>query len=192
MFAVVIGGPNAGKSALLRELALDGYPVMKEVAEEVIKEGNHKPWLGDDAQLQFQEEVARRQWLYESALASNDELVLLDRGLLDAIAYRLIYGRRLTALHSSLTARHYQVAFLMDPVERWDNNGVRYEDPDFTREMTATSRWLYESVGVDVISVPFMDTLQQRVDYVHGFLSRFPQPKRRFMSMENVDLLQAA
>jgi predicted ATPase len=76
MFAVVIGGPNAGKSALLRELALDGYPVMKEVAEEVIIEGNHKPWLGDDAQLQFQEEVARRQWLYESALASNDELEL--------------------------------------------------------------------------------------------------------------------
>jgi predicted ATPase len=179
MFAVFIGGPNSGKSTAVEMFERDGFPVMHEVAQEVITEGKHKPWLSDEDQLNFQYEVAKRQRLYESVLASYQTLVFLDRGLVDAIAYRLIYGRRLTAFHHTLSAGHYQVAFLMDLVEEWHDNGVRYEDLDFARELTATSRWLYESLGVDVVRVPFKRCREERLDCVRQRLGRFDKPRSR-------------
>lgn len=175
MFAVLIGGPNSGKSTLLKLLQKEGYRVMREVAEEVINEGTHQPWLGDEAQLEFQQEVALRQKRYEAALAKGDDLVFLDRGLVDAIAYRLIYGRPLTPFHRALMAKHYGVAFLMHPVESWDDNGVRYEDMEFAREMTRTSGWLYRRMGVEVVDVPFMDTKEERLGAVLAHLGRCPQ-----------------
>jgi predicted ATPase len=156
MFAVFDGAPNVGKSTIIDMLGGIGCPVMKEIALTVINEGVHKPWLGDVEQLAFQEEVAHRQVAAEAKLGQLNGVVYLDRGLVAAIAYRLVYGRPLTSLHRNMTADQYSVAFVFDPVEGWDDNGVRYEDPHFSRAMTPVMKHVYESYGVPVVSVPNM------------------------------------
>jgi len=173
MFAVIDGAPNAGKSTTIGELRQRGFLVMNEVAEQVIKEGVHKPWLGDAEQLAFQTEVALRQAAQEASFQQQPQsLVFLDRGLVAAIAYRLIYGRSLTHLHNSMQASQYSVAFLLEPVESWSDNGVRYEDPKFAREMTAVMKRVYESFNVPTIVVP-VDTVANRLSFIMQATSHY-------------------
>ena len=119
MFAVFTGAPHVGKSTLLGKFSDFGRSVMPEIAEEVINEGIYKPWLGDAEQLAFQAEVATRQRHKEAMLNNGHSVVYLDRGLVDAIAYRMVYGRSLTDLHMGMTAAHYAVAFVFEPLEGW-------------------------------------------------------------------------
>jgi predicted ATPase len=161
MFAVLTGAPHVGKSTLIKMLAKMGHSVMSEVAEEVINEGVHKPWLGDAEQLAFQAEVANRQKQAETRLNTARGIAYLDRGLVDAIAYRLVYGRSLTDLHFDMSARHYAVAFVLDPLDGWEDNGVRYEDPDFSRAITPVIKRVYESFGVPVVTVPTMQKVER-------------------------------
>jgi len=177
MFAVLTGAPHAGKSTAIEMLGSLGCPVMKEIAEQVINEGVHQPWLGDTEQLAFQMEVANRQAAAEARLGHINDVVYLDRGIADAIAYRLIYGRSLTDLHLTMQAQHYSAAFVLEPVDGWEDNGVRYEDPDFARAMTPVMRRVYESFGVPVVSVPSMST-QDRIHFIVGCMAKLgaPQP----------------
>ena len=171
MFAVLTGAPNVGKSTTIEMLGGLGCPVMNEIAEQVINEGEHKPWLGDSEQLAFQVEVANRQAAAEARLGHINDVVYLDRGIADAIAYRLIYGRSLTDLHLNMQAQHYSAVFVFEPVDGWDNNGVRYEDPDFARAMTPVMRRVYESFGVPVVSVPSMST-RDRTHFIVGCMAK--------------------
>jgi predicted ATPase len=91
--------------------------------------------------------------------------------MLDPIAYRLIYGRPLTDLHHHMSADQYAVAFVFDPVEGWDNNGVRYEDPDFSRDMTAVMKRVYQSFGVPVVTVP-NGTIAQRLELITSTMAK--------------------
>lgn len=178
MFAVFTGAPHVGKSTMINLLGSSGCTVMEEIAEKVINEGEHKPWLGDHEQLAFQLEVAKRQAAAEQQLARVNDVVFLDRGMVDAIAYRLIYGRSLTDLHHNMQARQYDVAFVFDPVEGWDDNGVRYEDPDFSRAMTPVMKRVYESFGVPVVSVPNLSK-SERLEMILGHVAKIA-PQQRF------------
>lgn len=171
MFAVFTGAPGAGKSTTLDMLGCCGCPVMPEIATTVINEGIYQPWLGDLEQLAFQREVSRRQAAAEAQLGRVNDVVYLDRGQLDPIAYRLIYGRPITDMHRKLTADQYAVAFVFDPLEGWDDNGVRYENPDFSREMTLVMKRVYESFGVPVVSVP-NGSKEQRLELITSTMAR--------------------
>jgi len=189
MFAVFTGAPGAGKSTTIQLLADAGCIVMPEIATEVINEGIHQPWLGDPEQLAFQMEVAKRQTAQEQHLAQfKDKVVYLDRGLIDPIAYRLIYGRPLCDMHREMTAEHYLVAFLFDPVEGWDDNGVRYEDPIFAREMTHVMKRVYQSFGVPIVSVP-NGTKEQRLEIVTSTMSRLASaPAGKIWTAEQISM----
>ena len=178
MFAVFTGAPHVGKSTLLGKFGDLGRSIMNEVAEEVINEGYYKPWLGDAEQLAFQAEVATRQRQKEAMLDNSHSVVYLDRGLVDAIAYRMVYGRNLTDLHMGMSAAHYAVAFVFDPIEGWEDNGVRYEDPDFSRAITPVIKRVYASFDVPVISVPTM-SVEERLLFVAEQLVGFTPGQKR-------------
>jgi predicted ATPase len=168
-------------------LSAFGCPTIPEFATQVINEGIHQPWLGDHEQLAFQMEVAKRQAAAEEQLGRSSDVVYLDRGQLDPIAYRLIYGRPLTDLHRRLTAEHYAVAFVFDPLEGWDDNGVRYEDPDFSRDMTRVMKRVYESFGVPVITVP-NGSKEQRLALITSTMARIQTPRQKTWTPQTISM----
>lgn len=152
---VLTGGPNVGKTTLLRAIAqATGATVVDEKATEVILEGRYSP-LSDP--IAFRREVLSRQMAAESSLSCQNRSALLDRGRYDGTAYCLATDCPVPRFLQELeTERPYKFAFVLDPVPSWENDGIRYEDPDFTLMINPIFARLYAQAGSRVFRIPFM------------------------------------
>lgn len=152
---VLTGGPNVGKTTLLRAIAqATGATVVDEKATEVIVEGRYSP-LSDP--IAFRREVLSRQIAAEYWLECQHGTALLDRGRFDGTAYCLATDCPVPRFLQELDAqRPYKFAFVLDPVPTWENDGIRYEDPDFTLKINPIFARLYAEAGARVYRVPFM------------------------------------
>jgi predicted ATPase len=139
-----------------------GYPVVDEQATQIIKEGQILPWVDRDA---FQQEVLRRQLAVESSFAGSENPVFLDRGLFDGEAYYICDNMKPPAVFQSLPQARYALALLIEELPFFDNNGVRFEDLEFTRKITPVIESCYTSRGIKVERVPAFAP-KERVDYV--------------------------
>jgi predicted ATPase len=160
MKVVLTGGPCVGKSTLIRKLEERGFYVLPEFATEVINDGGPNPCEDHEA---FQHEVLRRQ-LTAEAHASGVGLLFLDRGAYDGIPYREIYGRRVPDFFAALQPGLYDVCFLLDRLP-WVDDGVRYEDPDFARDIDPNFARVYENNDVPVVRVPVTDP-ESRLQFI--------------------------
>lgn len=156
------GGPSAGKSTVIRKVEALGFRVVHELATEVINEGVYLPWHNH---VRFQFEVLRRQEIAEARLSHITRPVFMDRGVYDAIAYRMVHGWKVQDFLLQLQPQRYDVAFVFPPLGTWDANGVRYEDPDFAREITPYLTRVYEAQGIPVVRVPD-GTPEERVAFI--------------------------
>lgn len=154
MQVVLTGGPCIGKSTLINMLEQYGFPVIHEVATDVINDGGPLPWVDHEA---FQHEVLQRQMTAERRLAQASPL-FLDRGAFDGIPYRQIYGRNVPDFFSGLEPRRYDVCFLLDQLP-WEDDGLRYEDPTFTTEIQPYFGRVYSNNDIPVIAVPVAEPL---------------------------------
>lgn len=145
MFIVLTGGPSAGKSTLLKMIADLGYPVIEEQATVVIKEGKIRPKEDKDI---FQKEVFRRQLAAEERWLSEPGLVFLDRGAYDGEAYYREAELTAPAMFSELDASRYAMCFVVDALPVFEENGIRFEDADFSKRITPMLEWTYRSRGV--------------------------------------------
>ncbi len=161
---VFTGGPCVGKSTLIQILEDRGFPVVREVATEILVEGDPSlmPW---NNRYNFQHEALKRQLRAEAAVRSEGKPVFLDRGVLDGIAYDKVLGVPLPNFLSSLRGPGYDVVFVFDELPIWEDNGVRYEDSGFTRILNPAMEQVYERNGNRIVRVPFA-TPAQRVDFV--------------------------
>jgi len=110
---ILTGGPCAGKTTLLEELARRGFPVIPEAARMVIQDGHLTPAADP---LEFQREVLRRQLAFERAAPSG--VVFADRGVGDHFGYIEYYR----------TARGIDIlaAFARELSVAWDEARPRY------------------------------------------------------------------
>lgn len=161
---VFTGGPCVGKSTLIQILEDRGFPVVREVATEILCEGDQSlmPWNNRYA---FQHEALKRQLRAEAAVRAEGKPVFLDRGTHDGIAYDQVLGVQLPNFLSSLGNPGYDVVFVFDELPIWEDNGVRYEDAGFARILTPVMEQVYERVGGRIVRVPFA-TPEKRVDFV--------------------------
>lgn len=78
---VLTGAPGAGKTAIVRQLEVDGYPVVAEAATDVIALGQPEPWtrhgfIDKIVELQRRREsAAQRQGAYRRAVEERDVAV---------------------------------------------------------------------------------------------------------------------
>lgn len=84
---VLTGGPGAGKTVLLNELARRGYPVAGEAAREIIRRRNRQGLSPRPGPLEFASEILRSDLRQYSAPETQEaRLVFFDRGIPDALA----------------------------------------------------------------------------------------------------------
>jgi predicted ATPase len=144
---------------LLRER---GYTVITEQATQIIKEGELLPWVDRDA---FQKEVLRRQLEVEAPHVNSNVPIFLDRGLFDGEAYYISDGLEIPPSFRTMPASRYTMALVIEELPFFDNNGVRFEDLEFTRKITPIIERCYTSRNVPVARVPALPP-HERVDFV--------------------------
>jgi len=160
---VITGGPSVGKTTIVTGLANRGFKVIHEIATQVIKEGKFLPW---EDRRKFQAEVLKRQQSAEASILDFDKPVILDRGLFDGEAYYVVDKMPIPQSFDSLDASQYAVAFLVEPLDFFDENDVRRENLAFTHEISVVLENCYSSRNVKVIRVPAMSA-SDRIDFVH-------------------------
>jgi predicted ATPase len=161
---VITGGPSVGKTTIVNGLANRGFRVVHEIATQVITEGKILPW---EDRRKFQAEVLRRQQSAEASILDFDKPVILDRGLFDGEAYYVVDKMPVPQAFDSLDASQYALAFLVEPLDFFDENDVRRENLEFTREISVVLRHCYASRNVKVVHVPAMPPTE-RINFVHA------------------------
>lgn len=152
MQIVITGGPSVGKTTMINMLKESGFHVIDEIARQVIKEGKiPASWVDRDA---FQHEVLRRQLLAEEQSVSAQSICFLDRGAFDGAAFYICDGRRVPTEFDTVDGSRYIIALLLEELPVFEQDGVRFENLEFTRRITPVLEQCYTNRGVRVIRVP--------------------------------------
>ena len=163
---VITGGPGTGKTTLINELSRIGYPIVPEVARQIIEEEQKKengilPWSD---LYTFQQRVVQRQVDLEARV--RGDITFVDRGIVDNLAYCHIGGivvpPELERIHFK---DRYKNVFVLDFLPNYENDIQRTEDISLAKRIHATLQIVYEKVGYNPVLVPVME-LEQRVAYV--------------------------
>lgn len=156
MLFVVTGGPSVGKTTIISLLEQRGFRVVPEQATQIIKEGEFLPWVDRD---RFQREVLRRQLEVEAPYVDSADIVFLDRALYDGEAYYINDGMVPPSDFNQLDPSRYEMAFLVEELSSFDNNGVRWENQEFTRKITPIFEHCYASRNIPVKRIPALSPL---------------------------------
>lgn len=155
---VVTGGPSVGKTTIITLLQERGFRVVPEQATQIIKEGEYLPWVDRD---RFQREVLRRQMEVEAPYVDSDDIVFLDRAVYDGEAYYINDGMVPPADFEDVNPRRYARAFLVEELSTFDNNGVRWENQEFTRKITPIFEDCYAKREIPVTRIPAMSPIMR-------------------------------
>jgi hypothetical protein len=101
----------------------------------------------------------------EAPHLDSDQPIFLDRGLFDGEAYYISDGMPIPTVFQSLPTARYGMALLIEELPFFDNNGVRFEDIEFTRKITPIIENCYTSRDIPVARIPAKPP-EERVDYV--------------------------
>jgi predicted ATPase len=174
MKVVLTGGPHAGKTTLLRELAARGQRVVPEAAIEVIAELVRT--LGSDAARawrsehsdEFQARIAERQVAIEREFEPrNGELCFFDRGVLDGLAYCRLHGRQPPpTLEAAVRGARYDLAVLCELVLPFTSRTEtgRTSDERRAREIELLVRDVYREHGFEVLALPLISPASARAE----------------------------
>jgi predicted ATPase len=170
---IVTGGPGAGKTALLAELATKGYPTVEESARAVIAERLARGASRRPDALTFAQEILRRDIEKYVSQPRTSSWVFFDRGLVEALsmlheASPLFPGE----LESMLTTYPFHpTVFVLPPWEIiYANDAER--DQSFAEAVDVHARvvhW-YRSCGYVLNEVPRFP-VAERAEYVLRILA---------------------
>lgn len=167
---LLIGGPGSGKTTIIDGLAERGYICYPEISREVTLEAKKK---GID-QLFLEEPLLFSQLLLEgrikqfkNALKESADLVFIDRGIPDVLAYMHYIGDTYPDYFDEACRIHkYTKIFILPPWEQiFESDNERYEN--YT-EATLIHHHLietYQKYGYTLNEVPKAD-LNTRIDYI--------------------------
>ncbi len=168
---VITGGPCAGKTTLIGELAHRGYHVVPEAAraylEAQMKKGRTLEELRSD-EAAFQRALIPMKVAAEAA-APTDAPVFFDRGMHDSVVYFAWAGvTEEPGFADELARSRYRKIFILDPLP-YAKDAVRSEEPEEARKIHADLADVYRDAGFDVLRVPVMP-LSERADFVLSHL----------------------
>lgn len=167
---VITGGPGTGKSSIINELIKRDYTCFEEISRQVTldarKEGIDQLFLTKP--LLFSElllEARIKQFVDATSIIK--ELVFLDRGLPDVVAY-MDYANSEYPKHFENTCETYvyDKIFVLAPwQEIFVSDSERYENFEQAVEIHHALLTTYERFGYELIDVPF-DSIEKRADFI--------------------------
>lgn len=173
---VITGGPGTGKTSLINELIKRGHTCLEEISRQVIldarQEGIEQLFLTKP--LLFSERLLEgRIKQYETAKSMDSEVVFIDRGVPDVLAY-MDYANEsypdnfVKACHN---CKYHQVYVLEPWQEIFTSDSERYEN--FEQAVSIHKQLLntYKKYNYNLIDIPF-DTIENRVDYLLDTLKK--------------------
>ncbi|HJZ46535.1 MAG TPA: AAA family ATPase [Roseiflexaceae bacterium] len=165
---VITGGPGAGKTSLLAELAARGYTTVEESARAIIAErlASGANRRGDP--LAFAHEILRRDIEKYFWQQHTSNWVFFDRGVIEAIGMvheaSALGAQELNAMLSAYP--FYSLVFILPPWEAIYTNDAE-RDQSFAEAVSVHARleqW-YSSCGYILHEVPHLP-VPQRADYI--------------------------
>ncbi len=164
---VLTGPPSAGKSTLMREISALGYQTVPETARmEIERMKNSRSGMkiqNESSKRYFQNRITQRRLAAESANGiDTDETVVLDRSLIDNIAYRKYLGVKTPQyLHDLAEGRYDTVVFLEGlPLEK---DGIRFESEKDQKAIGKKIRLTYEKYEPEINFIP-VNGIDTRLD----------------------------
>jgi predicted ATPase len=165
-WVVITGAPCSGKSSVISNLELRGYPVVHEVARAYINEllrfGKSIQEITMD-KLAFERTILYRKLAIEAALSEN-EIIFLDRALPDSIAYFKSAGLDPSEPIEKNRSIRYRKIFHFQRL-LFENDHVRTENDRIAENLDSLLKQSYEMFGYPVVEVPVL-TVEQRVDFI--------------------------
>ncbi|MBN7787702.1 AAA family ATPase [Ponticoccus gilvus] len=169
-FFVVTGGPGAGKTSLITELARRGFHTIPEsgraiIREEVASGGDALPWAG---RMAYAERMLERDLrAYEDAKALSGP-VIFDRGIPDIIGYLTLCGLPVPphVAAAAKAARYNRRVFLAPFWNEIFTQDSERKQPRAEAEATgAVMRETYTALGYQITELPRTD-IATRADFV--------------------------
>lgn len=167
---VIIGGPGSGKSTLIDALTLEGYHCLPEISREVTlsAQKNGVAQLFLEQPLLFSELLLQgRIDQFHEAEASGAEVVFIDRGIPDVLAYMHYIGDSYPeAFDAACRDYQYDGIFMLPPwKEIYQSDNERYESFDQAVLIHEHLLETYRKYGYDPVMVP-KDTVENRLRFV--------------------------
>lgn len=169
-FFVVTGGPGAGKTSPITELARRDFHTIPESGRAIIREevdsgGDALPWA--DRMAYAERMLERDLRAYEDAQSLSGP-VIFDRGTPDILGYLTLCGLPVPPhVAAAAQAARYNVRVLLAPY--W--NAIFTQDTERTQTRTeaeatcAVMRETYTALGNEIIELPRADIVT-RADFV--------------------------
>ena len=166
---VLTGPPSAGKSTLMREISALGYQTVPETARmEIERMKNSRSGMkikNESSKRYFQNRITQRRLAAESANGiDTDETVVLDRSLIDNIAYREYLGVTTPEyLYNLAEGRYDTVVFLEGlPLEK---DGIRFDSEEDQRKIGMKLEYMYQDYEPEVNYIE-VDSIDTRLDEI--------------------------
>lgn len=157
---------------MLENLKTKGHKVIPESARVLLDEGFAQGKTLQEIRADeraFQWKVLDRKVEVEEKLDPS-ELIFLDRGIPDSIAYYQIAGEDPAPALRESQKRRYRAVFLCEQVP-FENDNARTEDQKKAEEISNLLFKAYTDLGYKVVRVPLM-SVEERVQLVLQELGR--------------------
>ena len=167
---VITGGPGTGKTSIINELVSRGHICLEEISRQVTLKAREdgieqlfltKPLLFSELLL------AGREKQYHHAATLTSDLVFLDRGIPDVLAYMDYIGDSYPeAFINSCTQHTYDMVFILEPwQEIFVSDNERYENFDQAVKIHHHLLNTYERFRYQLMDVPF-DSIENRAQHI--------------------------
>ena len=169
-FFVVTGGPGAGKTSLITELARRGFHTIPESGRAIIREemasgGDALPWAD---RIAYAERMLERDLSAHRAARALSAPVIFDRGIPDIMGYLILCSLPVPPhVAAAAKAARYNARVFLVPY--WDE--IFTQDTERTQsrseaEATFTvMRETYIALGYEITELPRID-IASRADFV--------------------------